>query len=178
MSLNINGNKEDTTYRYKMPELKSSKAGKGNGSFTLLLNLNNVAKALGHPVHTLFKFMSLVLGSSCNESKMSLTGHHNNDDLIKIIYQYINFYVICPKCGIPELIPELQGKKKRKFINIHCSACGHSGKLNNSGKHFDKGLNILIKYLEKNKWEIVKGNMVEQSFDPFSSLMGIDDTFF
>lgn len=181
MSLNINGNSNDSNYRYKMPQLKSQYAGRGNGSFTILTNIDDVAKSLCHPPHVLFRFIGKVLGSNCNEAKKSITGHHKNNDLIDVIYQYINYFVICPQCSIPELIPNITGKKKNKKIEVRCSACGHTDILKSKGKQFDKGLELLIKHIEKNGWTIVKGNTVDQDnkseFDPFTQMVGIDDSF-
>ena len=52
--LNING-KIDDTYRYKMPAIKSSIVGKGNGIYTIFFNLQDVGKYLNHPSFLLLK---------------------------------------------------------------------------------------------------------------------------
>ena len=41
MSINING-KNDVNGRYKMPKVKVNVAGKGNGKFTMIRNLEDV----------------------------------------------------------------------------------------------------------------------------------------
>ena len=161
MKLNIN-NSDDPSYRYKMPKLSCQNAGRGNGSFTFLLNINDVSKSLGHPPCLLLKYIGTVLGAGTNSSKLSVTGHHKQKDLQKIIFSYIDNFVLCPKCKIPELTPEIIGKKKRKSIKVKCSACGYYDKLNGSNKYFTKGVDSLIKYLDKNEWKVIKGTMVEQ----------------
>ena len=49
-----------------------------------------------------------------NEKDNSLPGHHNVDEITDIIYQYIDKFVICPKCSIPELLPFVEGRRKEK----------------------------------------------------------------
>ena len=152
--LNING-KEDPYYRYKMPLLISHQAGRGNGCFTILDNLQDVTKAFSHPKEVVFKFMGIVLGASTNESKMSITGHYDNDKLVEVIYQYINLFVLCNKCNVPELIPEVEGKKKKRKLIVRCSACGSSYQIDGITKVETKGIDLLLKYLEKRVYTII-----------------------
>ena len=166
MSLNIN-NSDDFSYRYKMPPIETLTAGKGNGCFTFLMNIKDVAKSLGHPEEVILKYIGCVLGSGTNNKKLSITGHFKNKDIQKVIFQYIKSFILCPKCNIPELLPEVVGKKKRKNINIKCSACGYYGCLEGEGKYFSKGIDLLIKYIDKSGWKVIKGNMVEENFSNF-----------
>ena len=174
-TLNINGDVNDPYYRYKMPRLFSLKAGKGNGCFTILENLPDVTKAFNHPASIVFKYMGSSLGSNTTESKWSITGHYTDEELIALLYQYINSFVICPHCGIPELMPSVEGKKKNKKLVLSCSACGKSGVKHHSSKDEEKGIDMIIKYLDNNEWKVTKGSMVEQLesevFDPFSDLL-------
>ena len=169
-TLNINGDNNDPYYRYKMPSLISVHAGRGNGCFTLVENLIDVTDSFNHPASIVFKYIGSVLGSNTTESKWSITGHHTNQKLIEIIYQYINSYVMCSNCNIPELLPSIEGKKKNKKLFLTCSACGKGQHKTHSCKEEEKGIDQIIKYLDNNEWTIKKGTMVEQSdiFDPFS----------
>ena len=172
-TLNINGDSNDPFYRYKMPLLISLKAGRGNGCFTILENLPDVTEAFNHPASIVFKYMGSVLGSNTTESKWSITGHYTNEELIDILYQYINSFVMCPNCNIPELLPSVEGKKKNKKLILSCSACGKAQEKKHSCKEEEKGIDLIIKYLDNNVWTIKKGTMVEQLdvFDPFSQLI-------
>ena len=173
-TLNINGDQNDPFYRYKMDKLTSSKAGRGNGCYTILDNLPNVTKAFNHPASIVFKYMGSVLGSNTTESKWSITGHYENDELINVLFQYISSFVICPNCSIPELIPSIEGKKKNKKLILTCSACGKSETKQHKSKDEAKGMDLIVKYLDNNTWKIAKGTMVEQSmhpFDPFSDTL-------
>lgn len=49
MSVNVNRGVSDTFYRYKMPKLIAKVEGKGNGIKTVIVNMADVAKALGRP---------------------------------------------------------------------------------------------------------------------------------
>ena len=161
-TLNINGDNNDNFYRYKMPTLVSSKTGRGNGCFTLLVNLQEVTNSFNHPASIVLKYIGNVLGSNTTESKWSLTGHYDNDKLLQVLYMYINSFVICSNCGIPELLPSTEGNKKNIKLIMSCSACGHLFEMKESSKDKIKGIDMIIKYLDKKEWKIKKGTMVLQ----------------
>ena len=172
MSININC-KNDINGRYKMPKIKISIAGKGNGKFTIITNLDDVSKSIGHPTILLLKFIGLSLNCSVNDERKCISGHYSEKNIQDKINLYNKLYVLCPTCNLPELTPVVIGKKKRKGIQVKCSACGSTNKLCSDNKDFDKGLKNLIIYIEKNDWTIVKGTMVElkkESNNPFEKI--------
>lgn len=59
-SLNVNRNVSDAFYRYKMPRLMAKVEGKGNGIKTVIVNMAEVAKAIGRPATCNFKSILLV----------------------------------------------------------------------------------------------------------------------
>ena len=171
-TLNINGDSNDPYYRYKMPELCSLKTGRGNGCHTVLENLSDVTESFNHPGSIVLSYMGVVLGTNTTESKWSISGHYTNDKLIEVLYQYIRSFVICPSCSIPELLPSVEGKKKNKKLTMSCSACGSSTEMKGVSKDETKGIDLIIKYMDKNEWKIKKGTMVlqddsELGLDPF-----------
>merc|ERR1711916_195945 len=109
-------------------------------------------------------------GANTTESKWSISGHYKNDKLIEILYQYINLIVICSSCSIPELLPSVEGKKKNKKLTMACSACGHSEVMIGGSKERCKGIDLIIKFMDKNEWKIKKGTMVMQD----ESDLGLD----
>lgn len=161
-TLNINGDNNDPFYRYKMPRLISNKTGRGNGCHTHILNLEDVTESLNHPASIVLKFMGNVLGANTTESKWSIAGHYEEEELINVLYQYINSFVMCSKCNCPELLPSVEGKKKNKKLIMSCSACGNSCEMTGTSKEEVKGVDMIIKYIDKNEWKIKKGTMVLQ----------------
>ena len=71
----------------------------------------------------------------------------------------------------------LRVKKKNKKLILTCSACGKKSEKKANNKHEEKGVDMIIKYLDKNEWKIKKGTMVIQdpfpddNFDPFTQLI-------
>jgi translation initiation factor 5 len=169
--LNING-KQDANYRYKMPIIKSTISGKGNGIFTTFQNLNDVGKYLNHPGILLLKFLSTFNGSMSNEDKMTITGGYSNEEHQNALQIYINRFVICPKCGVPETIPQLKKEnKKTNMLELKCSSCGTLSNIIYNNKMEIKAGELIIKYLEKNEWTVQsKGTMVKQTNNESNSL--------
>jgi translation initiation factor 2 beta subunit (eIF-2beta)/eIF-5 len=156
--INVN-NSDDLFYRYKMEKVNITNKGFGNGLFTIINNLESIAKSINTPVEILYKYIANDLGSNYNEKKKSMNGNHTHEKIQESIYKYINDFVICNKCGIPEVNYFLE----KKSIEAKCSACGKLNEIKNNNKINQKNVDIILKYLEKNKvWLKTKGNMVLQ----------------
>ncbi|KAK8789662.1 eukaryotic translation initiation factor 5 [Blastocystis sp. subtype 4] len=125
MSLVNIGKSDDPAYRYKMPKLQSRTEGRGNGIKTVLVNASAVADALHRPCSYLPKYFGYELGAQSKydskENKASVNGDHPNPDLIKILNKFIDEYVLCPVCKLPETSLML---KHKKDLYHHCDACG------------------------------------------------------
>jgi translation initiation factor 5 len=175
MSININGS-DDPFYRYKMDELYLTQGGNGNGVFTIINNIESISKSINTPSEILIKYIAYYLGSSYNEKKKSFTGHHDFEVLKNGLFQYINSFVICKSCGIPELFYSLDKKNKKSNLECKCSACGQIQELKFDNKIDNKCLDLISKFLDKNQWTTIKGNMVLESnitsniddFNPFN----------
>jgi translation initiation factor 5 len=161
MNININRNNDDPFYRYKMPKLKIRMAGKGNGEYTILDNIDELCKTLNTPINILLGYISKTLGVNYNENKKTLTGHYTEEQLMNIIYDYIDFFVLCHKCSIPEITPTIENNK----LYYSCSACGNNYEIYSDTKLYSKIIDNLIKYYKVNKFIPTKGTMVE--FNPF-----------
>lgn len=159
--LNING-KTDPSYRYKMNPIKFTINGKGNGIFTIIHNLNDIGKSINHPENLLLKFLSTYFGSISNEEKCSITGSYTDVQLQNAIQIYINRFVLCPACCIPETIPILRKESKKNILlDLKCSACGKTSEVKTNNKTEDKIKDLIIKHIEKYDWQLSnKGNMV------------------
>jgi translation initiation factor 5 len=143
--LNING-KVDESYRYKMPAIKSTINGKGNGIFTIVTNINDISKYINQPPTLLLKFLSVYNGPMANEEKMSITGGYSSDDLQKALQVYINRFVICPKCGVPETIPQIKKESKKNVsLELKCSSCGTVSSVSCNNKNESKACELIVK---------------------------------
>jgi translation initiation factor 5 len=176
MEINMNGNLNDTNYRYTMPQFSIIIAGKGNGVYTIINNMSEISKAINHPEEVIFKYIATVTGSNYIKERNTITGSHDVTKLTSLILEYIKYLVICPKCNIPETIPTVSGNKKNTVILLNCSACKSESQINSSNKYIEKGQDIIIKYLKSDKdWKLNKGSMVlntelsdEDELNPFN----------
>ncbi len=160
MKINMNGS-DDPSYRYKMPGFEVINGGGGNGRFTRLVNIKHISRTINHPPEVICKFIAGITGSNYIDARQELTGNHTSSDLNKLILLYIKNLVLCPKCNIPETIPSVYGSKKNAGIELTCSACKNKTQISANNKYADKGIDIIVKYLNaKNPWTITKGTYV------------------
>ena len=158
MPLNINGS-NDPYYRYKMDDIIIIHGGQGNGIFTIFNNVDQISNSLNTPSEILIKYLSYHLNSNYNDKKKSFTGHHTIDFINSGLFNYINSFVICTNCSIPELFYSLDNK----IINSKCSACGSNQNFNFNTKIDNKCIENISKYLIKKSWNISKGNIILES---------------
>lgn len=62
-TLNVNRNVADVFYRYKMPRISAKVEGKGNGIKTVIVNMIDVARAIGRPATYPTKYFGCELGA-------------------------------------------------------------------------------------------------------------------
>jgi translation initiation factor 5 len=117
---NIGGfSEEDESYRYKMPDLII----KNETNKTVLVNLKEICVALVIPQEMLLHFLGVECCAITKIDKMNrymINGLHNKERLNEIIKKFINIFLLCPKCNIPEITL----RKKGQIIMKNCSACG------------------------------------------------------
>ena len=138
MSINIGKNNTDPYYRYKRDELIIS-IEKKNGKQTKLVNIDIIQKQLKVKDDDLLNFIRKKLGVSQNKNIIS--GEKSVLELEKIIEKYINDYVLCKKCNLPELSEN------------RCNACGYSS---NEMKCIEKNLSTkqILRKREKKQIDI------------------------
>uniref|UniRef100_A0A1A9WUA0 Eukaryotic translation initiation factor 5 n=1 Tax=Glossina brevipalpis TaxID=37001 RepID=A0A1A9WUA0_9MUSC len=73
-SVNVNRNVTDIFYRYKMPRLKAKVESKDNGIKTFIVNMTEVARAIGRPATYPNKYFSCELGEPTAAQGSSLIG--------------------------------------------------------------------------------------------------------
>jgi len=142
MQVNIPSTLSDPNYRYKMPKLMSKVEGRGNGIKTNIMNMGDIAKALKRPPEYPTKFFGCELGATSKyenkEEKAIVNGAHEQAELQKLIDKFIEKFVLCPGCSLPEI--DLLVKKN--VVSGKCNACGHFCELDN--------IHRLATYITKN----------------------------
>ncbi|EZG69115.1 putative eukaryotic translation initiation factor 5 [Gregarina niphandrodes] len=125
---------DDPNYRYKMPRVRAKVEGRGNGVKTNIMNMGEIARALKRAPEYPTKFCGCELGASSKfemaEGKAIVNGIHSEADVQTVIDKFIERFVLCPKCKLPEVdLLVLKGRVQGK-----CNACGHSGDMDNGHK--------------------------------------------
>lgn len=144
MNVNVNRNVSDVFYRYKMPRLMAKVEGKGNGIKTVIVNMPEIAKALGRPPTYPTKYFGCELGAQTlfdfKNERFIVNGSHDASKLQDLLDGFIRKFVLCPECDNPET--ELMVSTKRNTISQGCKACGFHGLLESNHK--------LVTYILKN----------------------------
>lgn len=135
-SVNVNRNVSDAFYRYKMPRIQAKVEGKGNGIKTVIVNMVDVAKAIGRPATYPTKYFGCELGAQTQfdfkNERFIVNGSHDATKLQDLLDGFIRKYVLCPACDNPET--ELMVSSKKGTISQGCKACGHHGLLESNHK--------------------------------------------
>ncbi|XP_076622084.1 eukaryotic translation initiation factor 5 [Colletes latitarsis] len=135
-SVNVNRNVSDAFYRYKMPRIQAKVEGKGNGIKTVIVNMVDVAKAIGRPATYPTKYFGCELGAQTQfnfkDERFIVNGSHDATKLQDLLDGFIRKYVLCPACDNPET--ELIVSAKKGTISQGCKACGYHGLLESNHK--------------------------------------------
>lgn len=134
--VNIQGTSsvDDPEYRYKMPTVFGKIEGRGNGIKTVIPNISEVALSLHRSPAEVNKFFGCELGAQTkyeeNTDRAVVNGAHNDVVLIDLTHRYIEKFVLCPNCGLPESDYRFKGES----IFHSCKACGAKEMLDMSHK--------------------------------------------
>eukprot|EP00456_Euglypha_rotunda_P057243 TRINITY_DN4726_c0_g1_i11.p1 TRINITY_DN4726_c0_g1~~TRINITY_DN4726_c0_g1_i11.p1 ORF type:complete len:194 (-),score=32.17 TRINITY_DN4726_c0_g1_i11:15-596(-) len=141
-NINIGRDNADKSYRYKMPPLQTKVEGRGNGIKTVIVNMPDIAKALHVDPAYPTKYFGYELGAQAkfNDSteRAIVNGMHTSGDLQKLLSGFVDTFVLCPTCKLPEIKMEV----KKDKIKIDCAACGHNSLMATSHR--------LVQYIIKN----------------------------
>lgn len=123
--LNVNREVQDTFYRYKMPGIIAKVEGKGNGVKTVIVNMVDIAKAIGRPATYTCKFFGCELGAQTQfdikNDRYIVNGSHEGSRLQDLLDHFIKKFVLCQECDNPETTMVV----KRDAIGLVCKACGY-----------------------------------------------------
>mmetsp|Transcript_15295 Transcript_15295/g.34262 ORF Transcript_15295/g.34262 Transcript_15295/m.34262 type:complete len:406 (-) Transcript_15295:228-1445(-) len=114
----------DPEYRYKMPTISGKVEGRGNGIKTVIVNVSEVSLSLHRDAGELNKFFGCELGAqtSVNDDRYIVNGSHTDHVLQDLVHRYVEKFVLCPNCGLPETNFKISLKKET--IHHVCAACG------------------------------------------------------
>lgn len=115
---------KDPFYRYKMSKIEHT-IGKTK---IYLTNLDDIYDEIKIHDNTLFpKFMAKKLSTNVDQSKhkVSLSNKIDIDSIYDCLYEFIEYFVICQECRLPETTFILSNKK----LYLSCRACGHEEKI-------------------------------------------------
>lgn len=131
MNINISGLTpiDDPEYRYKMPKINGKIEGRGNGIKTVLTNCLDVANALHRNPSEVCKFFGCELGAQskydANTERAVVNGAFDTKDLQSMVHKYVELFVLCPQCRLPETKYKYRGQT----IFHKCLACGAEHKV-------------------------------------------------
>ena len=115
---------DDPEYRYKMPRIIGKVEGRGNGIKTAIPNMVDVASSLHRPPGEVTKFCGCELGAQTtyndDTERSIVNGAHETRVLQDKLSVYIEKFVLCPACKLPET----SYKIKHEIIYHNCLACG------------------------------------------------------
>jgi len=124
--VNISGTTpvDDPSYRYKMPVVYGKIEGRGNGIKTVIPNISEVSLSLHRNPGEVNKFFGCELGAQTTynekDDRAVINGSHTDAALQAMIHKYVEGFVLCPNCGLPET----NYKIKNGCIYHKCAACG------------------------------------------------------
>lgn len=125
--VNMDGS-EDPFYRYTMPTIKIKVEGLTKMIKTQLINIDQVAQAVGRPPAYLVTFFGQELSANSKwDPKLEqgyVTGNQNEADLQRLVFEFIKRFVMCKSCNNPETQVSYEGSKKKKEIILTCISCG------------------------------------------------------
>uniref|UniRef100_A0A7S1D9Q5 W2 domain-containing protein n=1 Tax=Cyclophora tenuis TaxID=216820 RepID=A0A7S1D9Q5_CYCTE len=125
---------DDPEYRYKMPAVYGKIEGRGNGIKTVIPNISDVGLSLHREAGEVTKFFGTELGAQTtynpDTDRAVVNGAHTDDTLQDLMHRYIEKFVLCPNCSLPET----EYKIKNDCIYHKCAACGSKDMVDMSHK--------------------------------------------
>lgn len=115
---------DDPEYRYKMPAVFGKIEGSGNGIKTAIPNITDVALSLHRQPGEVNKFFGTELGAqtryAADTDRAIVNGAHTDAVLQDLVHRYVEKFVLCPNCSLPETDYKIKGG----VIYHRCAACG------------------------------------------------------
>lgn len=176
--INIIKDVKDPNYRYKMPEAEVKIEGHGQYLRTIIPNLDKIANSLLTSPEILNHYLGLSLGTNSGHQTKSdhlfVQGEHSQKKIQKFIYKYIDEFLMCPKCKIPDTCFKItKTSKKKKELSIVCQSCGTDSVLSNT-KIDSKMVNYIINNPPDNKEHRQMETQENHSVSNFGEMFSFD----
>ena len=178
LTLSVRSDRQyDPHYRYKMPPLDVSADSRNKQRKTYLHNACSVARNVFRPEAWLIKYLALSLstdsGVAAGAAPSYLTGHHDKADLQPLVFGFIQDYVLC-KCGSPETLLYVEGKKRSKKAKLQCHSCGRVG---SAAGQEDKMLNLFAAQpMQPELCPMLRGDVARANVEESALPMAAPDT--
>jgi len=131
----------DPGSRYKTRQLQIRVVGKSKMIKTTLTNILDVAKDMQVPPSYIGTFMGYYIGTQAKfdakkqeRQQAFISGEQDAKDLSKIMLLFINEVLLCPVCGLPEIL--ITPEKNSVYGN--CRACGGNSELKITDEKFKR----------------------------------------
>mmetsp|Transcript_47865 Transcript_47865/g.95900 ORF Transcript_47865/g.95900 Transcript_47865/m.95900 type:complete len:347 (-) Transcript_47865:117-1157(-) len=125
--VNMNGS-DDPYYRYTMPCIAIKVEGTTKMIKTVLVNIDDVCRAIGRPPDYLLTFLGQELSANSKIEKETekayVTGAMEEKQIQALIFKFIQETVQCGNCKGPETTVHIEGSKKNKTLFLTCKGCG------------------------------------------------------
>ena len=123
--INVRGltdNSDDPFYRYKMEKIScTDQKGK-----TVINNIDAIAKAINRDPKKMIDYFKKRVGTGMTfkDGKVMISKKITTDELEKLLFEFIEYFVLCPTCRNPETILASTTSGK---IEMSCKACSYLG---------------------------------------------------
>ena len=132
----------DSFYRYKMPTVNIV----NQKTKSIITNINEIAQSIERNPNMIVDFLKKKFSTSMNYNKNDNTVEFKGAEIDLIqdaIYEFIEYYVLCPTCRNPETVLS----NKKTGINIKCNACSHNDKLKTTASIVNKTIDMISKHI-------------------------------
>jgi len=104
--------------RFEIPKPRTSTIGVR----TIIYNFKEICDTLRREPHHLMKFLSgeLATAGTVEDLRVVFQGKFPHDTLDRLIKRYVEDFVICPVCKLPDT----KIVKEKRFNFLICEACG------------------------------------------------------
>ena len=123
----------EITSRYKTPQLQAQQQGKNKMIRTVFTNIKDVSKAMQVPPEYIVQWIGYEQGvkpsfdaKKPERDQAHISGETDTKEISRAIHNFILHVLLCPKCGLPEVLLEPEGKQ----IMGSCRACGGRNTMN------------------------------------------------